>query len=292
MNGNNSESIRKSHQPEQQSSLSISSRALALSYLITSKADSMLGISEQTFCPTPPELSHLKELPLEIQQRYLKVQKDGSFIDKEFPHKPQSLGGLDYQIKIKPFLDSLIWLRPDSFLGKGFKLFDGIHPNDAKQGLLGVCYCLATISTLAYDPEEIKLIFPFHDVSLGFYVLRFYTGGKPNYVVVDDFFPCNASSFQPLFSKPIGREVWVLLIEKAWAKLIGSYYAAELMTPDQFMEDLTGYPTTGAYFGKKKEPLKDILECSRRGYPIVLTSSSRRMEGIVSNHAYSLLRVH
>ena len=64
------------------------------------------------------------------------------------------------------------------------------------------------------------------------------------------------------------------------------------MTPDQFMEDLTGYPTTGAYFKKKKDPLKDILECSKLGYPIVLTSSFKRMEGIVSNHAYSLLKVH
>jgi calpain-15 len=97
---------------------------------------------------------------------------------------------------------------------------------------------------------------------------------------------------QPLFSKPIGSEVWVLLIEKAWAKLIGSYYAAELMTPDQFMEDLTGYPTLGAFFRKKKDPLKDILECLKLDYPIVVTSSARKMEGIVSNHSYSLMRVH
>lgn len=129
----------------------------------------------------------------------------------------------------------MVWLRPNAFLGRQFKLFDGIHPNDAKQGLLGVCYCLATISNLACYPEEIIEIFPFFDLSIGFYVLRFYTGGKPNYVVVDDYFPCNGSSQQPLFSKPIGKEIWVLLIEKAWAKLIGSYYAAELMTPDQFM---------------------------------------------------------
>lgn len=47
----------------------------------------------------------------------------------------------------------MVWLRPDSFLGNHFKLFDGIHPNDVKQGLLSVCYCLATISNLACDPE-------------------------------------------------------------------------------------------------------------------------------------------
>ena len=64
------------------------------------------------------------------------------------------------------------------------------------------------------------------------------------------------------------------------------------MTPDQFMEDLTGYPTLGAFFRKKKDPLKDVIECSKLGYPIVLTSSPKKMEGIVSNHAYSLLKTY
>ena len=65
-----------------------------------------------------------------------------------------------------------------------------------------------------------------------------------------------------------------------------------MMTPDQFMEDLTGYPTLGSYFKKLKDPVKDITQCSKKGYPIVLTSSSKKMEGIVSNHAYSLLKIH
>ena len=95
-----------------------------------------------------------------------------------------------------------------------------------------------------------------------------------------------------MFSKPIGKEIWVLLIEKAWAKLIGSYYDAEMMTPDQFMEDLTGYPTLGAYFKNKKDKLKDILEYSDKSYPIILTTGSRKMAGMVSNHAYSLLKIY
>ena len=125
---------------------------LYLSYLLTSRIRDSLGGTEMTHSPTPPDLNELKDLPLKIQQKYIKVQKEGSFIDKEFPHKPQSMGELEFQIKSRPFVDSTVWLRPASFLGKNYKLFDGIHPNDAKQGLLGVCYCLATVSTLAYDP--------------------------------------------------------------------------------------------------------------------------------------------
>lgn len=73
---------------------------------------------------------------------------------------------------------------------------------------------------------------------------------------------------------------------------MGSYYAAELMTPDQFMEDLTGYPTFGASFKSKKDKLKDIIDCSKKNYPIVLTTGEKKMENMVSNHSYSLLKIY
>jgi len=58
---------------------------------------------------------------------------------------------------------------------------------------------------LARDPENIKDIFIFYDLAIGFYVLKFFTNGRINYVVLDDYFPCNSSTKQPLFSKPIGN---------------------------------------------------------------------------------------
>ncbi|CAM6005459.1 unnamed protein product [Sphagnum balticum] len=193
--------------------------------------------------------------------------------------------------KVRLFRDSLTWLRPSDFLREDFKLFEGIDPNDVKQGQLGICYCLATISEMARSPELIKAIFPFHDLKIGFYVLRFYTNGVLNYVVVDDYFPCNKNSREPLFSKPIGNEIWVLLIEKAWSKVVGSYFGAEAMTPDHCMEDLCGSPAFGVWFKNKAEKTQDIIKYSGREYPIVLTSGDKKIEGIVNGHAYSLLSV-
>ncbi len=44
-------------------------------------------------------------------------------------------------------------------------------------------------------------------------------------VVVDDFVPVDRYG-EPLFAKPAaGREVWVMILEKCWAKLYGSYEA-------------------------------------------------------------------
>ena len=42
-------------------------------------------------------------------------------------------------------------------------------------------------------------------------------------VVVDDYVPVSDSG-EPLFAKPAdGRDIWVMILEKCWAKLNGSY---------------------------------------------------------------------
>jgi hypothetical protein len=42
-------------------------------------------------------------------------------------------------------------------------------------------------------------------------------------VVIDDFIPVFSTTDRPVFCKPKGKEIWVMLIEKAWAKIKGSY---------------------------------------------------------------------
>ena len=64
-----------------------------------------------------------------------------------------------------------------------------------------------------------------------------------------------------------------------------------MMTPDLFMQDLTGSPTYGGWFKDQKEKVREVMNYSNKGYLIVLTSGGRRIQGIVNNHAYSLLKV-
>jgi hypothetical protein len=62
-----------------------------------------------------------------------------------------------------------------------------------------------------------------NDKHRGKYHLRLYNAkaGKWETVVIDDYVPCKKG--KPMFTKPKGNEMWVLLLEKAFAKYVGNY---------------------------------------------------------------------
>lgn len=41
--------------------------------------------------------------------------------------------------------------------------------------------------------------------------------------MVDDFIPCKGANQGPVFTKGNGPELWVMILEKAWAKVNFSY---------------------------------------------------------------------
>ncbi len=45
-----------------------------------------------------------------------------------------------------------------------------------------------------------------------------------------------------MFCKPCGKEIWVMVLEKAWAKYFGDYHVAEGMHIDEAMNILLGVP--------------------------------------------------
>jgi calpain-15 len=72
--------------------------------------------------------------------------------------------------------------------------------------------------------------------------MKFFINGEPVTVVVDDYFPfCNHKD-QWAFSRANSNELWVLLLEKAWAKIFGSYQRIESGTSGEALPALTGAP--------------------------------------------------
>lgn len=62
-------------------------------------------------------------------------------------------------------------------------------------------------------------------------------------MTIDDYMPCQLES-TPLFTRTHGNELWVQLLEKAYAKLHGGYNQLdEGSHPNEALTDFTGYPT-------------------------------------------------
>ena len=138
------------------------------------------------------------------------------------------------------------WKRAGEHYKKGFKLFDGVDPDDIVMGSCNNCYMFAALAGIAeahhtelhVDEDEkgkrIKDNFLTKEInSAGCYAIQFIIDGEPREIVVDDYFPFMRTKGGKeifAFAKPKAgeAEIWVQLIEKAWAKLCGSYEASEM----------------------------------------------------------------
>ena len=68
--------------------------------------------------------------------------------------------------------------------------------------------------------------------------------GVPREIVIDDRFPYDSHKEHWAFSRTEEKEIWVQLLEKAWAKVYGSYQRIEAGTIGEAFPALTGAPTT------------------------------------------------
>lgn len=120
---------------------------------------------------------------------------------------------------------------------------DKIEPNDILQGNLGNCYYLSALSALAEFPQRIKEIFFTEEINgAGCYALKVCVNGEVRVFVVDDYFPCLAGTTDSAFSKSRGPELWVLLLEKAWAKINKTYENTITGYASEALRFLTGAP--------------------------------------------------
>jgi hypothetical protein len=98
---------------------------------------------------------------------------------------------------------------------------------------------------VAEFPELVKRIFPLDSQAVnaeGIYAVRLCSGGLWRTVVVDDHFPCKTDGTLA-YARCNGFELWVMLIEKAFAKLCGSYARIEGGDAGEALSCLTGDPS-------------------------------------------------
>jgi len=229
------------------------------------------------------------------------------FIDEKFPPIQNSFAWVEPEGEVERDLTDEekitissfnLWVRVrDIFKHNDFTLFEKFDIEDINQGEIGNCYFLSTISAIAEYGDRYKEIFISKNKSEnGCYEIRLLVNGVPKIIVLDDYFPVkkNKISFYLAHSKQ--KEIWVNLLEKAWAKINGSYASTIAGLPSEAFGVLTEAPCFS--FSNRKytqdEMWKIISNADREQYIICTNSKGDvpEMTGIVRGHAYTIVSAY
>jgi len=124
-------------------------------------------------------------------------------------------------------------------------LFDDISPKDLRAGNLSDCWLLSTFAAIAEHPNVIKLLFyPRRVVGDETYSISLFSFETQRRVSFDisDWFPAHPTieGETKYISRSSLGELWPCLLEKAFAKYVGSYEGLEVGDPCFAMGAITG----------------------------------------------------
>ncbi|XP_040286485.1 calpain-8-like [Bufo bufo] len=218
------------------------------------------------------------------------------FEDPEFPAAPASLSGKPSS----PDSDKgPAWKRPLEINKKPMFIVGGADREDIRQGKLGNCWVLASIACLTTNQNCLFHVVPreqsFDKDYAGIFHFWIWQYGEWVDVVVDDKLPTKNDKL--LFVKAeTSNEFWSTLLEKAYAKINGSYEALVGGHAEESLVDFTG--GVSERYETKSVP-EDMFHRVQRALMknCLIASSSAKVKGvrestternIVQGHAYSL----
>ncbi|CAL4072386.1 unnamed protein product, partial [Meganyctiphanes norvegica] len=138
------------------------------------------------------------------------------------------------------------------------------------QGELGDCWFLSAMSAMTLNTGLLKRVIPenfsFDKDYAGIFYFRIWQGGQWVNVVVDDRLPVIDGRLAFSSSRDT-TEFWSALLEKAYAKLHGSYSAITRGKSFEATEDLTGGVTERFFLDKDvpKDFFTYLLKSRQRG---------------------------
>nr|DBA27290.1 TPA: hypothetical protein GDO54_011453 [Pyxicephalus adspersus] len=212
------------------------------------------------------------------------------FKDEQFPACPSALGYKDLGPN-SPKTRGIVWKRPTDC---GYPCLKSPFPDT------GDCWLLAAIASLTLDQDILARVVPenqsFQKDYAGIFHFQFWQYGEWVDVVVDDRLPTKDGRLVFVHSAE-GNEFWGSLLEKAYAKLNGSYEALTGGTTIEGFEDFTGGISEVYDLKKPPNDLYEIIQKALKaesllGCSIDITNAydteaitSRKL---VKGHAYSV----
>ncbi|XP_043976166.1 calpain-12 [Gambusia affinis] len=224
--------------------------------------------------------------------------KEGKlFTDPTFPAEQKSVG----MPKDPNPAKEIKWKRPKEISADALFVEDTIGTTDICQGQLGDCWLLAALSALTVHSKLFAKVVPpnqsLSDSYAGIFHFRFWQYGEWVEVVVDDRLPVREGRL--LFSYSRTRnEFWSALVEKAYAKLVGSYGSLKGGNISEGMEDFTGGIAYSLPVASRTPPVlwRMLTAALSRGSLLscfIQASSYSEVgkvtaDGLVKGHAYAI----
>ncbi|CAF1323097.1 unnamed protein product, partial [Rotaria sordida] len=227
------------------------------------------------------------------------------FVDDEFPHSPSSLGDSYSQ-------NNFEWVRISKFCSSfrnddptEWTVMSSPEPSDIEQGLLGNCWLVTALSLISERPRMLQHILLTQNINdEGVYLVRLCHNGLWKTIIVDDSFPCYFDDML-LFSKARRRQLYIPLIEKACAKLFGSYSKLISGQIEEGLQLFTGAPCDHIDLENDDEPIDSDLVWAKllsscQANLLIGASTSRTDVNkdvydqfkVHGNHAFSILAAH
>ena len=196
------------------------------------------------------------------------------------------------------------WSRVEEILNsKNYQVFeDGISPDDIIQGSIGDCYFLSAVGSLCKFSHYIDRLFLTKErTKEHLYGVFIYLNASWKLVIIDDFLPYTGKKFKKFaFSSSGGKELWVALLEKAWAKINGNYAKIGCGgSPTEIFDVLTEAYTEQVQINPyyKDYIWETMINAEKNGYIMTAGTSSDIVNlnldevGLSPGHAYTVLGV-
>lgn len=231
------------------------------------------------------------------------------YIDSHFPPTEKSL--ITGKEKVEERYESLVHWRkgkdaeavqnPDAGLAPIFE--NEPLSENVRHGKLNDGGVISAIAALAEYPKLVQRLFLTKSANeAGVYKIKLGEVGRWRIFVVDDFFPCFPLGGL-MFSKSDKRELWVPLLEKAFAKKYDGYQNLININSADILVDLTGCPVftidLETVLSKDTQNQlhlwKQMSDWKSRKY--ILTSDTRQFLNVhddnkhVKNFTYSIIRL-